>query len=205
MYGRNSWPLLLACFFGVGFAILTPDTALDAPIRSPDPHHGYKERLPGSTVTFDMVAIAGGTFERGSPDGESGREPQEGPRHPVRIPPFWMGKTEVTWDEYDLFRKGGPVGEDQNEAALATNADVITRPTPTYPDEYRGFGKAGYPVVGISHHAAMEYCRWLSQVTGKSYRLPTEAEWEYACRFCRVPCGSRCPRAKQPQGNQIEG
>src|SRR5439155_10393309 len=100
----------------------------------------------------------------------------------VRVRPFWMGKCEVTWDEYDVFRKGGPVSQKDNEDALAQNADAITRPTPPYPDEYRGFGKKGYPVVGLSHHAAMEYCHWLAVKTGKAYRLPTEAEWEWACR-----------------------
>src|SRR5262245_57636914 len=98
MDGRGSWLLLLAAsLLGVGFVILTPKKALDAPVRSAHPHQAYQERLPGSQVVFDMVALPGGTFERGSSEGESGRDPHEGPRHTVRIPPLWMGKTEVTW------------------------------------------------------------------------------------------------------------
>jgi formylglycine-generating enzyme required for sulfatase activity len=140
------------------------------------------ETIPGSAVRFEMVAIPGGTYLRGSPPDEPGRSIDEGPRHAVKIQPFWMGKTEVTWDEYNEFRKGGLVSNRTNAEALARDVDAVTRPTPAYPDETRGYGRDGYPAIGVSHHAAMEYCYWLSKKTGKSYRLPTEAEWEYACR-----------------------
>ena len=146
------------------------------------PHRDYTETLPGSKVRFDMVAIPGDTFVMGSRPGENGRRPDEGPRHAVTVRPFWMGKLEVTWDEFDLYCKGRPPGQWQNEVALAKDPDAVTRPSPPYVDETWGFGREGYPVVGISHHAAMEYCHWLSKKTGKAYRLPTEAEWEWACR-----------------------
>jgi formylglycine-generating enzyme required for sulfatase activity len=158
------------------------------PRIEPRRHKDYTQTIQGSKVRFHLVAIPGGIYLRGSPPGERGRSEDEGPMHRVVVRPFWMGKMEVTWDEYNLFRKGGPLSERENEAARARDVDAITRPTPVYADEYRGFGKEGYPAVGLSHHAAMEYCRWLSKKTGKGYRLPTEAEWEWACR-----AGTRTP------------
>jgi formylglycine-generating enzyme required for sulfatase activity len=161
-----------------------PTPAEAVPHIEPAKHKGYTETIPDTKVRFTMVAIPGGTYLIGSPRNQAGRSADEGPQHPVAIRPFWMGKTEVTWDEYNLYRleKGGNWSEADNDKARAKDADAITRPTQPYPDEYRGFGHEGYPVVGISHHAAMEYCRWLSAKTGKAYRLPTEAEWEWACR-----------------------
>jgi formylglycine-generating enzyme required for sulfatase activity len=184
---RAGWAA--SAVLGTFLAVLAPE----APGRAPGPyptvdplrHEAYSETIPGSKVRFDMVPIPGGTFWMGSPEGEEGRRADEGPRHPVRIPPFWMGKVEVTWDEFDLYYKEKPEGRRNGrpDPELAGKAaDAITRPSPSYIDETRGFGHDGYPVVGISHHAAMEYCRWLSTKTGKAYRLPTEAEWEYACR-----------------------
>jgi formylglycine-generating enzyme required for sulfatase activity len=142
----------------------------------------YTESVPGTNVKFEMVPIQGGTFLMGSPEGQSGRNADEGPEHQVTIGPFWMGATEVTWDEYDAFAFGHDLKKERASAARPTGgADALTHPTPPYADESFGYGKARQPVISITHHAAMEYCRWLSAKTGKMYRLPTEAEWEYAC------------------------
>jgi formylglycine-generating enzyme required for sulfatase activity len=146
----------------------------------------YQQTVPGSEVKFTMVGIPGGTFDMGSPESEKSRLPEEGPVHAVTIRPFWIGKTEVTWDEYDQYWKTmSPAKEDEEFAKaglVKSTADALTRPTPPYADETFGLGREGYPVISITHHAAMQYCRWLSLKTGKPYRLPTEAEWEYACR-----------------------
>src|SRR5581483_11557007 len=107
----------------------------------------------------------------------------------VQIAPFWMGKLEVTWEEYDQFAFSLDLKKKARENVDLTKqpetekkADAVTRPTPPYADETFGHGREGQPVICITHHAAMEYCRWLSYKTGKAYRLPTEAEWEWACR-----------------------
>ncbi len=151
---------------------------------APGPEHkAYKETIPGTEVSFEMVPIPGGEFLMGSPASEKGRKEDEGPQHPIALRHFWMGKCEVTWDEYDLFRKEMGVDHpDQNDMKLKAKADAITGPTPPYVDESYGHGREGHPALCMTHHAAMEYCRWLSQKTGKVYRLPTEAEWEYAAR-----------------------
>jgi formylglycine-generating enzyme required for sulfatase activity len=139
----------------------------------------YKEMIPGTKVSFEMVAVPGGTFKRGSPAKEAGRKPDEGPQHDVKLEPFWMGRFEVTWDEYDQFAFGADVPAPPSGGS---KADALTRPTPPYGDESFGFGKERNPAVNMTHHGAMEYTRWLSAITGKKYRLPTEAEWEYAAR-----------------------
>lgn len=144
----------------------------------------YVETIPGASVKFEMMPIPGGTFVMGSPASEPGRAADEGPAHDVMIRPFWMGAMEVTWDEYDLYAFSQDIIKErpQNAPGTQTNTDAVTRPTPPYADESFGYGKGRQPVISITHHAAMEYCRWLSAKTGKLYRLPTEAEWEYACR-----------------------
>jgi formylglycine-generating enzyme required for sulfatase activity len=171
---------LLCLLFAPAAAAPTPFDNL--PQVEPATHRAYTQAIPGSKVRFDLVPIPGGSFRMGSPAGEAGRKPDEGPPHPVKVRPFWMGKCEVTWDEFDLYRAGGPGSEIENEKALEKDVDAITRPTQPYPDETRGYGRAGRPALSPSHHAAMEYCRWLSLKTCKRYRLPTEAEWEWAAR-----------------------
>lgn len=126
--------------------------------------------LPENGVTFQMVAIPGGSFTMGSPAGEAGRADDEGPQRQVTISPFWIGKCEVTWDEYDLW------------STSKGDVDGVTRPTPAYTDMTFGMGREGYPAICMTQHAANTYCAWLSKLTGHTYRLPTEAEWEYACR-----------------------
>jgi formylglycine-generating enzyme required for sulfatase activity len=140
----------------------------------------YTETIPDTQVTFDMVPIPGGTFTMGSPASEAGRQPDEGPQLQVKVEPFWMGKLEVTWNEYDLFAFAKRVRRKPGETP--TGADAVAKPTPPYADESWGFGKETQPAIGMMWHAAAEYCRWLSAKTGKTYRLPTEAEWEYAAR-----------------------
>jgi formylglycine-generating enzyme required for sulfatase activity len=149
----------------------------------------YTETIPGTTIKFEMVPIPGGEYTIGSPESEKNRNEDEGPQRKVKIRPFWMGECEVTWDEFDEFafsfdikRKTRDKVDLKLQPPGESAADAITRPTPPYADETFGMGRKGQPVICITHHAAMEYTRWLSEKTGKVYRLPTEAEWEYACR-----------------------
>ncbi len=146
----------------------------------------YTGNIPGSDVTYEMLPIPGGKFKMGSPENEAGRKPDEGPVHTVEIAPFWMGKCEVTWNEFELFMY--PIEEKKTRepkqlpAALNTLTDAVTRPTQPYVEMSFGMGKDGFPAISMTQHAANKYCQWLSAKTGQFYRLPTEAEWEYACR-----------------------
>jgi formylglycine-generating enzyme required for sulfatase activity len=137
-------------------------------------------------VTFDMLPIPGGTFVMGSPPSEKNRADDEGPQFEAELEPFWMGTCEVTWEAYELWALG--LDEYRRELMRATPtdrdklADAITQPSKPYSDMSFGMGKDGRPAICMTQLAAKIYCKWLSAKTGRYYRLPTEAEWEYACR-----------------------
>ncbi|HTV01224.1 MAG TPA: SUMF1/EgtB/PvdO family nonheme iron enzyme [Luteitalea sp.] len=179
---RRAQPLATAGALAVTASALVAQSAAPTAPAPTAAGASYTETIPGTAVSFEMVAIPGGTFTMGSPDGETGRNPDEGPQVAVTLEPFWMGKTEVTWDEYDQFAFVGNTGARTGDAGGDALADAESKPSRAYGDEAKGYGKGKQPALAMTHHAAMEYCRWLSQKTGKLYRLPTEAEWEYAAR-----------------------
>jgi formylglycine-generating enzyme required for sulfatase activity/mono/diheme cytochrome c family protein len=146
----------------------------------------YTNTIPGTQVTYGMRPIQGGEFVMGSPESEKGSKPDERPQHRVKIEPFWMGVCEVTWNEYELFMYQDEERKFKREIptdpAVDKISDAVARPTKPYVEMSFGMGKDGYPAISMTHHAANKYCQWLSAKTGHYYRLPTEAEWEYACR-----------------------
>jgi len=149
------------------------------------PHKNFTDILPGEEIKFEMVYVPGGEFKMGSPADEAGRQADEGPQHPVKVSPFWLAKFEVSWDEYYTFWKDPGIfkmDEIPEEDLAKLKPDAITKPSNTYVDELYDHGRDGFPAICMTHHAAMMYCHWLRWKTKKGYRLPTEAEWEFACR-----------------------
>lgn len=148
----------------------------------------YTEQIPGTAVTFNMIAVPGGTFEMGSPDKEPLRNPDEGPRHNVTVNSFFMAEVETTWQQYWAFyaqtmSEGRTPPETVYENNLrALGVDGISGPTPPFGFPDQGWGGDDRPAITMTHYAAETFCQWLSLKTGKKYRLPTEAEWEYAAR-----------------------
>ena len=136
----------------------------------------YDQVITGSPLSFKMLPIQGGTFLIGSAANEKGRNADEGPQKKLSIAAFWMSAYEVTRDELDVFLKDETTSQN-------VNVDAITRPSPQYVDLSWGMGKeGGFPANSMSQRTAIMYCKWLYQKTKIFYRLPTEAEWEYACK-----------------------
>jgi formylglycine-generating enzyme required for sulfatase activity len=167
--------------------------SVEGSIRVPDPsepNNEAKVKYVPSKATFEMVYIPGGSFLMGSPESEDGREEHEGPQHRVTLRAFWMAKVETTWDLYDLwYRNGSLPRRDEADSEFESKnkgkklkSDAITRPTNPYVDDTYGHQRAGKPAICMSHHAAMMFCHWLRLQTQRPYRLPTEAEWEFAAR-----------------------
>ena len=145
----------------------------------------FTQTIPDTDQSIAMVPVAGGSFTMGSPESEPGRDASEGPQHKVTVADFWMGQYEINWQQYELFvyrdeESFNKLSSQQQLDALAI--DGVTGATAPYVEMSYGMGKDGYPAVNVTQYAALQYARWLSAKTGRFYRLPTEAEWEYACR-----------------------
>lgn len=162
---------LLNLFLPNLFAQNIPAAANQPEPAKPEALAPFVETIPGTSVKFEMIPLPAGAVTLTHLN-------QNGEDYSIEIKPIWIGKTEVTWDEYDAYalRSG------KNESQVIGELDAIAQPSKPYGAPDRGFGHKGYAALSMTFHAAQEYCRWLSAKTGKKYRLPTEAEWEYACR-----------------------
>lgn len=140
----------------------------------------------GEKISFDMVLIPAGNFLMGSPASEAGRKEDEGPQHEVRLDSFYLCTTETTIELFMAYYQETVTAKKdfittQQEKKNDSEVDAVTGPTPVYGDMTMGYENQ-HPAMGMTWHNTMTFCRWLSKKTGREYRLPTEAEWEYACR-----------------------
>ena len=145
----------------------------------------YMLELPGTTQALEMVFVKGGNFQIGSPSSEQGHQRDESPQSNIEVASFWMASTETTWNLYQHFVDRDIDGRSLqkiDQALVDLDIDAISGATTPYVDMSFGMGTDDYPAIGMTQKAAVQFCKWLSALTGNFYRLPTEAEWEYACR-----------------------
>jgi formylglycine-generating enzyme required for sulfatase activity len=148
----------------------------------------YAELIEHTGISIELVPIPSGTFLMGSPETETDRNEDEGPQREIKISPFWMAKFETTWDAYEVWTDDLDVLKRKYSDIEPTTRDhladefQLSQPTNPYTDMTFSMGKRGFPAICMTQHAARTFCKWLTAKTGRYYRLPTEAEWEYACR-----------------------
>ena len=146
--------------------VVPPVEVADAVAASEADMKPYSEPIEHTEVTLEMVPIPGGSFLMGSPESEADRNDDEGPQHEVKLAPFWMGKYEVTWDQYDVWGEGIDqlrrkiVESKQTPRDLAV--DGVSKPTEPYTDMSFGMGRENYPAICMTQHAARTFCKWLS-------------------------------------------
>ncbi|QNN23826.1 formylglycine-generating enzyme family protein [Planctomycetales bacterium ZRK34] len=163
----------------------------DGDVQSAEAMEPYTQQVKindDKTIEFKMTPIPGGTFKMGSPTSEVDRREDEGPQVEIVVEPMWMGVYEVTWDEFDQFLKQYHIEKERGAQPIPEDraADAVSFPTPQYElgiEKLIAMGRSGgFPAADMTQLCAKQYTKWLSIKTGRFYRLPTEAEWEYACR-----------------------
>ncbi|QQL45394.1 formylglycine-generating enzyme family protein [Sulfuriroseicoccus oceanibius] len=171
-------------------ALAVPETN-DAPDEAEMKRYTVPVPAAGKRRFLTMVPIPSGKFVMGSPQDEVGRNEDESPQREVTLDAFWMSESEVTWALYQKFMDNGKARHKDGSLKRKPSADskpeeLVSQPTPPYSPMHFSMGTGGYsgtyPAIGMTQHAASKFCEWLSAQTGEFYRLPTEAEWEYACR-----------------------
>ena len=143
---------------------------------------GYVQKIPGTVVRFELLPVPAGRVEA--------RDSKNAEPRIVDVKPFWIGKTEVTWDEFDIFAFA--LDAPTKEARHQFLSEGKTRPSYVYSDPRLGFGHHRYPAICVSRYAATMYCNWLTEKTGRRYRLPTPEEWQWACA-----AGRKTPPTRQ--------
>ena len=136
---------------------------------------GYREYIDG--VPLEMVLIPDGTFTMGAPEREEGSDSSERPQHNVTISPFLMGRYPITQAQWKAVAQ---------KTDLKVKEDLDPDPS-SFKEPYQDRDRWQRPVETVNWYEAVEFCQRLSKLTGKNYRLPSEAEWEYACRGVRKP------------------
>jgi formylglycine-generating enzyme required for sulfatase activity len=145
----------------------------------------YVEKISGIDHEVHMQLIPKGNFIMGSTKAEKGHFGDEGPQHKVNIDGFWMSQREITWDLYNFFvtrEMDANQKPKTNQSEVQLDVDAVSGATTPYVEMSFGMGIDNYPAICMTQLAAVKFCEWLSAMTGHFYRLPTEAEWEYACR-----------------------
>lgn len=182
MQAAASLPMMTNVARALAFAALLMTGAAPAelqPVASPSPRESFQD----CTDCPRMVVIPGGEFLMGSPPEESGRRQNEGPQRRLAIASFAMSETEITQGQYAAFVQETNRAAEGGCYTHGDGSDDISDVDPRASWRSPGFESTPeHPVVCVSWHEARDYAAWLSRKTGETYRLPSEAEWEYAAR-----------------------